>query len=106
MQLFLDLVIVVENGIGRQAIAAIGPKDYRRVGAEFEKTIPQTGARGPLVLSAPQIPVLPLHAAHPAQHYGNTFAVRALNHGVVGNLQLPANQIQSEIFSIVKSSFK
>src|SRR5205085_6906264 len=33
-------------------------------------------------------------------HYGNTFAVRALDHGVVGDLQLPANQIQSQIFDV------
>src|SRR5690349_13637742 len=67
---------------------------------EFTNPAPQTIARDPLVLSAPQTPVLPLHAAHPTQHDGNPLTVGALEQAVVSNFQLPANEVQSQIFDV------
>ncbi len=44
--------------------------------------------------------MLPLHAAHPAQHDRDTFPISAFNHGLVCNLQLPSNEIQSKILDV------
>ena len=45
--------------------------------------------------------MLPLGAAHISQHDRHTFAIGSLQHRVIRNLQLPADQIQSKIFHIL-----
>src|ERR1700719_1302519 len=60
----------------------------------------ETGAGDPLIFGAPQIPMLPLHAAHPAEHDRDTFSIGPLNHAVVGDLEFPSNEVQSEILDV------
>src|ERR1700693_1198509 len=97
MNLFLDRGIVIEDRVGRQAIAAICPKNNRRMGAQFLESGAEAGAGDPLIFGAPQIPVLPLHAAHPAEHDRNPFSISPFNHGFICDLEFPSNEVQSEI---------
>src|ERR1700730_3223273 len=60
----------------------------------------ETGAADPLIFGAPQIPVLPLHAAHPAQHDRDTFSIGSLNHGFIGDLEFPSDEVQSQILDV------
>src|ERR1700687_533210 len=100
MNLFLDLVIVIEYRVGRQAIAAICPKNNRRMGAQFMESGAETRPGDPLVFGPPQVPVLPLHAAHPAEHDRDTFSIGSLNHGFISDLEFPSNEVQSEILDV------
>src|SRR5438094_292053 len=61
----------------------------------------QAGACNPLVLRIPQFPMFPLRTTHEAQHDWHAFAISAVDHGIVCNLQLPAKQVQTEILSIM-----
>ena len=45
--------------------------------------------------------MFPLRAAHESQHDRHAFAIGLFDHGVVGNLQLPAQQVKAKIFGVV-----
>src|ERR1700730_520221 len=70
------------------------------MGAEFANASVEAGSRDPLVFGAPSFPVLPLRTAHPTEHHRQAFAVGEVDHGVVGDLGLPANQVQTEILYV------
>ena len=44
--------------------------------------------------------MLPLSAAHPTEHDRNALTVGELDHGIVGNFGLPADEIQAEVFYV------
>src|SRR5215471_8167630 len=46
------------------------------------------------------MPVFPLHATHPAQHDGNAFAIGAVDHGFIRDLQLPTHEIEAEVLYV------
>ena len=45
--------------------------------------------------------MLPLRAAHESQHDRHAFAIGPFDHGVVGDLQLPAQQVKAEILGVM-----
>ena len=44
--------------------------------------------------------MFPLRATHESQHDWHAFAIGPVDHGVVGDLQLPAKQVETEILGV------
>ena len=96
-----NLVIVAQYGIWRKTIASVCPYDHRRMGAKLANTRAQAGSGDPLVLCIPQVPMFPLRATHESQHHWHAFTISPVDHGVIGDLQLPAKQVEAEILGVM-----
>ena len=102
VQIRQDAVIRLQDFRWWTAVASVGPQENRRVRAQHLDLRAQAVPRDPVVLVVPLRPLLPLVAAHPAEHQRDAHLVGHLDDAFAGELALQSQHVQAEILDVAQ----
>src|ERR1039458_1249055 len=84
------------------AVASVGPDKHGGMSAQHRDLRTKALRSDAVVFLAPLIPLLPLIAAHPAEHERNALLVGEIDDVFAGDLRLRAQHIDAEILCIAQ----
>src|SRR5208337_1477339 len=89
VQVRKDAVVHAEHGFRRQTVAPVGPDPDRSMGTQHQDLRAKALGRDAMILCIPLAPLLPLVAAHPAEHERDALLVCQLHNVLTRNLGFP-----------------
>ena len=97
-----DAVVFRTPRVRWTAIASVCPDEDGRVRAQHQDLRVETLRGHSVVFFAPLVPLLPLVAAHPAEHERNALFVGEIDYVLAGDLRLPAQHVDAEILHVAQ----
>ena len=95
-------MVFLANWLRRQAVASVCPDEHGGVRTEHQDLRTKTLRRDAMVFLAPLVPLLPLIAAHPAEHERNALLVGEFDNVLAGDFRFPAQKIDAEVLRVAQ----
>ena len=95
-------MVFLANRLRRQAVASVRPDEHRGVRTKHQDLRTKTLRRDAMVFLAPLVPLLPLIAAHPAEHERNALLVGEFDNVLAGDFRFPAEKVDAEVLCVAQ----